>query len=276
MTAQYALIGHPLGHSLSPVIHASLFAATGTDATYVLRDLAALESEAPSLAGLRGYNVTIPYKTQLIAHLDGLDASAARYGAVNCVSHDERGQIGYNTDCIGFLRCVSRFRLDGRVLLLGCGGAGRMMATEAALHGADLTIAVRPHALDAANEFARGLQTTYPDAKVTVLSYADLCGEFDLLLNSTPVGMHPHPDESPVDKACVSRCKAVFDAIYNPERTLLLQYAENCGIPAVGGMEMLVAQAAASHTIWYGAQFSEKALADAARAARAALEGAAT
>ena len=143
MSEAYGLIGHPLGHSMSPFLHKALFALGGKDASYRLLDLApeTMEQQVQEMTGYLGWNVTIPYKERIIPLLDRLDPSAARYNAVNCVRREPDGTLtGYNTDCIGFLHAVRDFSLGGRVLLLGCGGAGRMMATEAAMAGAQLTI----------------------------------------------------------------------------------------------------------------------------------------
>ncbi len=273
MSAAYMLLGHPLGHSLSPLIHRALFRRRGADATYTLCDLdeAALQAAAPTLTRYAGYNVTIPYKTAIIPLLDGLDDSARRCGAVNCVKVQNGRQTGYNTDCVGFLHSVRQFRLDGRVLLLGCGGAGRMMATEAAAKGAELTIAVRTKSLPRALALAEALRRAYPQASIQARALDALDGIYDLLLNATPVGMFPHGDDRPVPEAVTARCAAVFDAIYNPARTLLLQDADKHGIPAVGGMEMLVRQACCAHTIWYGATFSDAEIMEVCAIAQAQL-----
>ena len=133
MSEAYGLIGHPLGHSMSPFLHKALFALGGKDASYRLLDLApaTMEQQVQEMTGYRGWNVTIPYKERIIPLLDRLDPSAARYNAVNCVRREPDGTLtGYNTDCTGFLHAVRDFSLGGRVLLLGCGGAGRMMATD--------------------------------------------------------------------------------------------------------------------------------------------------
>lgn len=274
MSEAYGLIGHPLGHSMSPFLHKALFALGGKDASYRLLDLApeTMEQQVQDMTGYLGWNVTIPYKERIIPLLDRLDPSAARYNAVNCVRREPDGTLtGYNTDCTGFLHAVRDFSLGGRVLLLGCGGAGRMMATEAAMAGAQLTIGVRNPEKPELTALAAHLREAYPAAGVQLLPFGEISGDFDLLLNSTPVGMFPHTAGCPVPDAVIRRCGAVFDAIYNPEQTRLMELARQAGIPTVGGMDMLVQQAACAQEIWYGAQFSEADLAALTRQAQAQL-----
>jgi shikimate dehydrogenase len=147
MPKQFALIGHPLGHSISPEIHERLFALSGVDASYRLLPVPPqkLPGRLPELASLDGFNVTIPHKETLAAAVASLGESAARYRSVNTVSPTPEGLRGYNTDCDGFLRSLAsqRIEIGKNVCVLGAGGVGRMFATECVLHGADLTLAVR-------------------------------------------------------------------------------------------------------------------------------------
>lgn len=278
MTKDYVLLGHPLGHSLSPWIHRHLFESQQCDATYALLDLTqdALGICAKSLCDYAGYNVTIPYKLEIMQYLDRLDASAEHCGAVNCVAVRDGKQIGYNTDRDGFVQSLPEERLGMRVLLIGCGGVGRMMATEAAAHGATLTIAVRRASMAKIRPFCRALSAGYPTAAITLVAVEEINGDFDLLLNATPIGMFPHPEECPVSEDVIARCGLVFDAIYNPVETQLLKIAAAHGIATVDGMEMLVRQAACAHTIWYGAQFSDALLHDLTDKARKELGSGAT
>ena len=256
----YTLIGCPLGHSMSPFIHERLFALSGREAAYTLTEIPAgkLPDTMPALRALEGFNITIPYKGDIIPFLDALDETAERYHAVNCVANRDGKSVGYNTDCTGFLRSVEQFALGGKVLLIGCGGVGRMMATEAALHGADLTIAEpdQPKAQALADE----LRQSVPGVKITVLPKAEP-GSYDLLMNACPVGMYPRSHACPVTEEVIAGSKAVFDVIYNPTETLLLRKARELGKPAVGGAAMLVWQAVRAHEIWYGGSFAQEAIA---------------
>ena len=248
----YTLIGHPLGHSMSPWIHERLFALSGVQAQYTLTDIEDLAAAQPALRRLGGYNITIPHKVGIIPFLDALDETAQRYGAVNCVCNRDGQSTGYNTDCTGFLRSVEDLPLSGRVLLIGCGGVGRMMAREAAQAGAALTLTDRDPA--AAQALAASLLETCPGASVRAVQRIPE-EDFDLLMNACPVGMYPRTDACPVEDAVIERSAAVFDVIYNPVRTRLVEKALALGKPARGGSAMLVWQAVRAHEIWYGAAF---------------------
>lgn len=258
MSALYNLIGHPLGHSLSPFIHEHLFALSAQDAQYALQDLSPdrFETEAAALLPtLAGGNVTIPYKQRIVPLLDRLEGKAALYRTVNTFKVTAEETVGYNTDADGFLAAMREagVALQGQVALLGSGGAATVFACEAALAGCDVTV-YRPLDVPSAEALCDRVNGL---AGRTACKVSDAFpeGTVDLLLNATPVGMYPHTDACPIDKALASRCAAVFDAIYNPRRTRLLETAAANGATAVGGMAMLVWQAAIAHSHWYGAQF---------------------
>lgn len=262
---KYALIGHPLGHSMSPLIHYKLFGLSGCDeCVYELTDIAPeeLEDRLGYLESLEGFNITIPHKTAVIPLLDGLADSALRYNAVNCVKNDGGRLIGFNTDCDGFLKSVEDFPLGGEVLLLGCGGAGRMMGIEAARHGASLTIAVRPSSVKKAQVLMAEILAGCGNTPVKIVDIGTIEGRYDVLLNSTPVGMYPNINECPVSDAVIGNCNAVFDAIYNPTETVLIRKARALGKKAVGGAAMLVYQAVKAHEIWDGDFYAPEQISD--------------
>lgn len=258
----YTLIGHPLGHSMSPWIHDKLFAMSGREADYTLTDIAPedLPGQMPVLNALDGYNITIPHKVAIIPLISELDASAAGYQSVNCVANRDGTAIGYNTDCVGFCRSIGRIGTHDRVLLIGCGGVGRMMATEVYLRGADLTITERNPAL--AESLAAELLGRYPNAKgaIRVLETAPEDETFRLLMNASPVGMYPNTDRCPVSDAVIANSERVFDVIYNPTETLLMRKARALGKQAIGGSAMLVWQAVRAHEIWYGFTYEQEAI----------------
>ena len=152
--------------------------------------------------------------------------------------------------------------LSGKVLQIGCGGVGRMMAIEAALHGADLTIVSLPEFIKGAEEAAAEAKKLAPNAKIKVITHDRISGEFDLLVNASPVGMFPKTEECPVTEEVVKSCKNVFEVIYNPDVTMLMKIAEKNGIKAVGGMAMLVWQAVVAHEIWSGAKYRDEDIAE--------------
>lgn len=260
---KYGLTGCPLGHSLSPQIHERLFAIDGIEADYSLYEIEAdkLSQGVEKLFELSGFNVTIPYKGDIIPYLDRLHESAERYSSVNCVANMNGEHIGYNTDCDGFLRSIQAGGgdLSGDVLLCGCGGVGRMIAIECVRHGARLSVSVMEgfeDTVEPVREYAakNGIDTSI----VTVHP-----NEIDLepgytLINATPVGMFPKTGAAPVSEEVISRAGFVFDVIYNPRKTLLMETAEKHGIKAVGGMAMLVYQAAVAHEIWVGKTYTDE------------------
>lgn len=266
---KFCLIGHPLGHSLSPQIHARLFELSGDNAEYTLEDIAPeeLEGKFSFLEQFEGFNITIPHKVNIIKYCGGLADSAQRYQSVNTVSN-KHGKIGHNTDCAGFTKSIEMMgaSLGSKVLLIGCGGVGRMMAIETALQGGDLTIAAlesdKPLAEKAISEI-RGMK---PDARVKTavigangLCNADLNNEkFDLVLNASPVGMFPKTDRMPCAAEVLDGVKFVFDAVYNPRETLLVKTAREKGAKAMTGMAMLVLQAVAAHEIWDGVSYKKE------------------
>ena len=255
----FCLIGYPLGHSMSPVIHRELFKIKNIDAGYKLNEIAPenLKSEYSELKKLDGFNVTIPHKTGIIPLLDSLSERAELFGAVNTVKVENGKTTGHNTDCFGFLRALEMagIELKGNVLLCGSGGVSRMFAFESILAGASLTIAVRDDDIPAANLIKEEIKDKLQkDAEVVRL--ADVDGEYDLLINGTPVGMFPKVDASVLPKEQVEKCKAVFDAVYNPQETLLLKYAKESGIKYSNGLPMLVWQAAVAQEIWFDTEFT--------------------
>ncbi|MDE5936389.1 MAG: shikimate dehydrogenase [Ruminococcus sp.] len=256
---KYGLIGHPLGHSMSPLIHEKLFALSGiTNYTYELIDISpeSLENSIDMLKELKGFNITIPHKTAIIPMTDRLGESALRYNSVNCITNDNGIFTGYNTDCDGFLRSAELLPLGGKVLLLGCGGVGRMIAIESALHGAELTIAVIPQDIKTAQLVMSEILAKCSNASVRICLVSEISGKFDLLINATPVGMYPKCNACAVSDEIIENCLSFFDVIYNPTETLLMKKARALGRTAIGGAAMLVYQAVKAHELWYGGEFN--------------------
>lgn len=266
---KFCLIGHPLGHSLSPQIHKRLFELSGEQVEYTLEDIAPeeLAGKFGFLEEFSGFNITIPHKVSIIDYCGELSAEAKRYNSVNCVKNGG-SKVGSNTDCIGFTKSIDMLgaSLKSKVLLIGCGGVGRMMAIETALQGGELSIAALKSDLPLVEKAVEEIHEQNPDAHVRVamisgstLSAEDLHGEkFDLLINSSPVGMFPKTDRMPCSPDILDSVKFVFDAIYNPRETLLVKTAREKGCAALNGMAMLVLQAVAAHEIWDGASYKKE------------------
>jgi len=232
---QFGLTGYPLGHSLSPVIHRELFKIGGINGEYNLFEI--------SPDALKN---------------DELDERAALFGAVNTVKPGKKLK-GYNTDCYGFLRAIKMADIDlsGNVLLCGSGGVARMFAFEAALAGCSLTIAVRDNDIPSANILAEEIKNKL-NKNAKVLNLKEVNESYNLIINGTPVGMHPNINACILPKEIIQKADAVFDAIYNPEETLFVKYAKEAGIKYSNGLSMLVWQAAVAEEIWNDIKFTEK------------------
>ena len=264
MKGRYAILGGSLKHTMSPPIHARLFELKNREFQYEIieADATELEKKADYLNSLDGYNITIPHKVEIIKYIDVLDKSAKRYNSVNCVCRKDRKLTGFNTDCDGFLRTISSMgvSLSGKVLLIGCGGVGRMMAIESALEGAELYIAVLQSDIPLAVQVKKEILETKPDAKINIVlnTEIDTGIKYDLLMNACPVGMYPKTDACPVSDEVIATCEAVFEVIYNPRETLLMKKARAMGKNCQGGMAMLVWQAVSAHEIWDGDTYSDE------------------
>lgn len=264
MERKYALLGESLKHTMSPPIHQRLFELRGREFDYEIVELPPekLEENAERLKALAGFNITIPHKIGIIEHCDRLAESAKRYNSVNCVDNKDGVHTGYNTDCDGFLATVRAMdaKLGGRVLLIGCGGVGRMMAIEAALAGAELYIAVLESDIPLAKQAEKEILAMKSDARIHIVlnTEIDVSLGYDLLMNACPVGMYPKVDGCPVPDEVIAASDAVFDVIYNPRETVLLKKARSMGKKAAGGMAMLVWQAVKAHEIWDGDSYTDE------------------
>ena len=231
------LIGDPLGHSFSPRLHA----AFGT-ADYELHPIPA--EALPAFfreRAFEGVNVTIPHKIAVIPLLDELHPSAEECGAVNTVVNRGGKLTGYNTDIFGmsFALAHAGISLSGRhVVILGSGGTSHTARALAKREGAASVTVV-----------SRSGEVNYSNISELV--------ETEIVINTTPVGMFPHADASPVDLTIFPRLRGVFDAVFNPLRTRLIEQAENLGVPVASGLLMLTAQAKAASILFRGGDYSE-------------------
>lgn len=254
----FALIGYPLGHSMSPVIHRELMNISKTEGSYKLVEIAPenLKDKVKELKKFDGFNVTIPHKINIIPFLDKVDDRAALFGAVNTVKCGET-VTGYNTDCFGFLRALEMadIPLSGNVLLCGAGGVARMFAFECVLAGCNLTIAVRDEDIPAAEKIKAEIKEKL-SKNASVLKISEVSEGYDLIINGTPLGMHPNMNSCVLPEEIIAKSKAVFDAVYNPEETLFIKYAKNNGLKYSNGLPMLVWQAAVAEEIWLETKFT--------------------
>jgi 3-dehydroquinate dehydratase/shikimate dehydrogenase len=252
-TRVYGVIGDPVGHSLSPLLHNTGFIARKIDAVYLpflVKDLRDFLKAVPEF-GICGFSVTIPHKQSILRHLHEIDPLAAEIGAVNTVVVRRDGSLfGCNTDYIGILRALEKkLRLEGsRVLVFGAGGVARAAAFALARAGARVGICARRE--ESSRELAKAVGGEVVPRRI-------LKGEtFDAILNATPIGMHPYDRISPLS-ASELNCRVVMDLINRPHLTKLLKLAARKGIATVSGVEMFVPQGVAQWELWTGKRAPE-------------------
>ncbi len=260
MTDRYAVIGYPLGHTISPAFQQAAFDHLGLDAIYEAietppADLSRRISELRS-GRLSGMNVTIPHKNEIVASLDHITDTARLTGAVNTVTATDGGLKGDNTDVAAIEEVLRRSNVPTGIdcLLLGAGGAARAALLALSRRGDNLTVANRT--LSNAEQIVRNLA---PDSGFKTIgldspSLTAIARDTRLILNTTSIGMHggPAPDRSPLPAAALHADQTVFDIVYRPTTTPLLAAASSAGAECLGGLEMLILQGAHSFQIWTG------------------------
>ena len=263
-TARFAVLGQSLPHTWSPYIHNSLFDAAGLDAVYL--PVTVPPERLGSVTDVfrscfSGFNVTIPYKEKILPFLDDVDEAARVCGAVNTVEIRNGRMIGHITDGLGMLRAIVEKGVETHqadVLILGGGGAARVAGYAFLSRGGRVTFAVRD--TQKGDTLAHALAQTQQDGlhRLSVRPLADCAEAHDILINCTPVGMYPHVDACPVSADAIARCRALFDAVYNPRETRLLALARQNGLPAIEGLGMLFYQAVEAQKFWFGDRVASK------------------
>jgi shikimate dehydrogenase len=257
------LIGYPLGHSLSPKIHTAALKACGLEGDYSLFPIHPDGKQglknllARVHAGeITGLNVTIPHKQNAIPLLDELTDTAKSIGAVNTIYLRENKLIGHNTDAQGFLTDLNRF-IDKRqpqianrksAIILGAGGSARAVVYALVNDGWNVTLAARRI------EQAKQLADSFMHHELHIMTFTDLrLSTFDLIVNTTSVGMTPNVDQSPLpENSSLSQHTMIYDLVYNPLETKLVKDARAQGLSATTGLGMLIEQAALAFEIWTG------------------------
>lgn len=252
-----AVIGNPVGHSLSPAIHNAAFAASGRVGEYVAIECGEREvkSTVASLRkeGMVGLSVTMPLKESVIESLDSLHVTASLLNAVNCVSFADGHVVGYNTDgdgCCDALEQQGGANLQGSTaVVLGAGGTARSVALSLGLRGANVRIVNRSE--DRAEHLVNSLHFALADSggSMSVGSPSDI-GAAHVLVNATSVGMNSHA--MPVDASVLHKRLVVLDAVYSPMETALLSAARAVEATTVDGLWMLIQQARHQQVLWFG------------------------
>lgn len=274
---ELGLVGYPLAHSLSPKIHQAALESLQLCGTYQLYPVPPDESGKSVLEQLvrkvrdgviQGLNVTIPHKQNVLDYLDHLSPVAAAIGAVNTIYLDKATLVGENTDVPGFWLDISKYLgpddMERKGLILGAGGSARAVAFALLKAGFEVTIASRriAQALEIKDHFK-----LFQD-RISVISWdsiSEINAGMSIIVNATPLGMHPHTSTSPwPDGVPFPKDSLVYDLVYNPVETRLVKEARSQGVKAVGGLGMLVEQAALSFQQWTGLSAPREVMMEAA------------
>lgn len=257
-----AVIGNPVAHSLSPALHNAAFNALGLDFVYTAFRVEQLKGAIDGMRALenfRGLSVTIPHKIEIISYLDRVSDLDRSIGSINTVINDDGRLTGVGTDGPGALKALldAGVTLDGaRVLMLGAGGAARAIAFTLAMKSAPAELIL----MDINAETLAGLTADLrkgASAKVTAVALdaaalASAVGRADVIINCTPIGMHPREDSSVVPAELLQSGQAVFDIVYNPLETKLLREAKSVGCKVISGVEMFINQAVLQFELFTG------------------------
>ena len=260
-TRVYGVIGDPMEHTLSPIMHNAAFEALKLDYTFLAFKVkpAELENAVNGMRALniRGLNVTMPHKSSILKYLDRVDLSAQIINSVNTILNRDGKLFGFNTDGVGALKALRENDVEpkGRkILLLGAGGAARAIAYTMVRESDELAVLNRT--LKPAQELAKLLEKTANKKIISgALSPKEIkhnLQDSDILINATSVGMKPKPEESLIPPKLIGPNLAVIDIVYNPIETQLAKDAKAAGAKVVSGVEMLIYQGAASFEIWTG------------------------
>jgi len=247
-TSLFAVLGDPVSHSLSPVMHNRAFSDIGFNGVYLafrVHDIGAAVNGIRAL-DIKGASITIPHKVSVMAFLDQLDDTAQKIGAVNTINNRQGILTGYNSDSIGAIKALSeKTTIDNKdVLIIGAGGAARAIGFGIVSEGGRVTISNRSTAKgeNLAKDLGADFQPLSDLNKV----------ECQILINTTPVGMTPNTDAMPVNRKDINSPMVVMDVVYNPLRTRLIKEADEIGCKTIDGASMFVYQGAFQFELWTG------------------------
>jgi shikimate dehydrogenase len=245
-TQVFAVMGNPVSHSLSPVMFNRAFSETGYNGVYVSFQVIAIGDGISAMRslGIKGASITIPHKVSILDFLDEIDPMAESIGAVNTVINHEGRLKGYNSDCLGAVKALEEItHLEGKqVAIIGAGGAARAIGFGVKSRGAGLTLINR--SISKGEKLAAALEAEFiPISELRTLP-------FDMLIQTTSVGMTPHIHQSPVPGTLLTPGLIVMDIVYAPLKTRLLKDAEKAGCRTINGLSMFIHQAAFQFELW--------------------------
>jgi shikimate dehydrogenase len=267
-TKVFALIGNPVSHSMSPAIHNAAFMELNIDSLYVafqVEDVKSAMAGMRALDNFRGMSVTIPHKIEVMQYVDEIPEVDRHIGSINTVVKEDNKLVGFNTDGPGALKAIvdAGVELAGKkVLMLGAGGAARAIAFTLAKKGGISELVL----LDINEEFLNNLTTdlrngteaTITPGMLDAAAIEEHMGSADLIVNCTPVGMHPKEDATLVPDNLFKPGQVVFDVVYNPLETKMLRQARAKGLTVIQGVEMFINQAILQFERFAGADAPEE------------------
>ena len=245
----FGLLGEKLGHSLSPEIHHKVFSLLNIEAAYKLFEVERNDlgkfAESLKVLKIKGSNVTIPYKEDIMKYLDFISPEAKKINAVNTIVLNENKLYGYNTDYFGFGTIISKNKVelkDKTIMVLGTGGA-----SKAVIH---YLLDNRVKEVYLVSRTKKSV-SEYEDSRVKNVTYEEIKQIVgDVIVNTTPVGMYPNIDNSPVGEDIINNFQTLIDIVYNPRLTKFLSIVQNLNKKICGGLEMLVGQAIKAEELW--------------------------
>ena len=246
-TRLYGVFGNPVSHSLSPIMHNAAFAHVEYNAVYLafrIENIAEAVSAIRAFA-VQGVSVTIPHKVSIMPYLDEIDPLAKEIGAVNTIINRNGMLIGYNSDCLGAVRALREKTeiAEKKVAVIGAGGAARAIGFGIKAEKGQVFIV---------NRSAKKGEKLAKEMNADFLPLAEMNADFDIVINTTPLGMTPNTDGIPLNPDLLRAGMTVMDIVYNPLQTRLLKEAQKRGCITVDGLAMFVYQAAFQFELWTG------------------------
>ncbi len=263
----YSIIGNPISHSLSPVLHTEVFKQLGIDASYSAID--ASREDLPQIiqqvksGKINGLNVTIPHKTEIMSYIDEINIKAKQIGAVNCVFSKNGKLRGYNTDWYGFSVLLKKNNIviqSKTVIVLGAGGVAKSVIYTLLREGVGVVIIVN-RTLERAVQLVQSFEAVSRNSKLMILPIEDVSPNLmqdSIIINCTSVGMTPKLNKSPLAENLLSEHHTLIDTIYTPSETQFLKYGKDTGAITINGLDMFIYQGLASLDLWLGEPVSKR------------------
>ena len=255
------VIGHPIEHSMSPIMHNAALKDLCLDYVYVAFNIPPNDLKKAVLGfkmfSIKGINVTLPYKENIIPYLDKIDPLAEKIGAVNTIKNDGKYLIGKNTDASGAKKALldAGCEITGKkALILGAGGAAKAVsfAISEDLDAVYIANRTEKRAIKLAKDLTNKMTIKAVGKNMSINTLKNLVNDVDILINTTPLGMYPDIEGSPISEELLHKNLFVFDIVYNPLKTRLLKEASKIGCKTLGGLDMFVNQGALAFEWWTG------------------------